>query len=243
MYLFRSIIILMVLFVFTVLGQAREIHIATDTWEGYSNKDGTGYYLEILKEIYPPPNYTLKISYVPFKRALYMVEGGKADITVGVNRGDIDDDFIAEPIVENDKVDIIVHKQLAQKWQGLDSLKDKKIVAKIGYGFDKNIKVPIDYTEITTLLSMMRMLSIGRIDAVLDYNGDIKKLWRESGLDENYTIIKAVLTNQAYFAFARGQQDLKKHFEKTFQTLVQSGKILELGKKNGLEENQLPQPK
>ena len=243
MNLFRSVTVLLVLLLFTSVGQAKEIHVVTDIWQGYTNKDGTGYYLDILREIYPPPAYTLNVSYVPFKRSLVMIEEGKADICLGVYQGDIPDDLLAKHFVENDKVDAVVSKQIAKSWKGLKSLKNRRVVAKIGYGFDVNFTFPIDYSEKINLLSMMKMLKANRVDAVLDYEIDIKKHWQESGLDEQFTIINAVIANQAFFGFAKKEQELKAHFEKMFLALVQSGKILELGQKNSLDAARIPSSK
>jgi len=240
MFFFRSIIILIVLGVFSPLSYAQEIHVATDIWEGYSNGDGTGYYFDILREIYPSPEYVLKVSYVPFRRGLRMVETARADVTLGVNRGDMDDGFIAKPVVENDTVDLLMSRDLAQKWQGLNSLKNKRIAARSGYNFDIHFDFPIEYSENNSLLGMMRMLKIGRIDAVLDYLADMKNLWEQACLDDNYIIMEAVLASPAFFAFSREQQDLKKHFETKFQELLQSGRVYELGRKYGIEESQLP---
>jgi len=182
----------------------------------------------------------LNINYVPFRRSLRMVEAAQADIVLGVNSTDIDADLIANPVVENDAVDLLLHKELARNWQGLRSLEYKKIAAKRGYGFDVHFNFPIDYHENNTLLGMMKMLSVGRIDAILDYEADIKNMWKESGLDEDFIIIKAVLVSKAFFAFSRDQQGLKKHFEEKFPELLQSGKIYEIGKLYGIEESQLP---
>jgi|GEM_PF-2794462 len=81
-FFFRSSIILVVLRIFSPLSYAQEIRVATDIWEGYSNRDGTGYYFDILREIYPSPEYVLKVSYVPFRRGLRMVETAREDVTL-----------------------------------------------------------------------------------------------------------------------------------------------------------------
>ena len=65
-------------------------------------------------------------------------------------------------------------------------------------------------------------------------------MWKRAGLDDNYTVIEAVLTNKAFFAFSKKQQKLKTHFEKKFPELLQSGRIYGFGKRYGIAESELP---
>lgn len=217
----------------------KEIQVVTDTWHNYSNSDGSGYYLDILKEIYPSPKYTLKVRYVPYRRALYLVETGKADITVGVYKGDLAGKYIGKYFVLNDKVDVVVSNEIARNWQSLTSLKDKRIVSKIGYSLNNYINFPIIYRERSSLLNMMRMLQAGRTDAVLDFAVDITQLWQEAGLEDDFKIIENVIRIDAYFAFSIEQQDLKHRFEQVFPELVQSGKVEKIRLKYGSDINRL----
>ena len=232
----------MVITLLSVQCYAKDVVVATDTWENYTNEDGTGYYLDVLRAVFPAPEYKLKIKRFPYKRALHNVEHDKADITLGVCQGDMPDKFLAMKYIDIDSVDLLVNKEISDNWQGLKSLKDKKVVAKIGYGFDAFFEVPINYTEKAHLLGMMKMLGAGRVDAVLDYKEGLEGNWEKSKLGKNkYSIVEGVISSKTYFAFATKSQDLKNHFLKVFPSLVKSGKILEIGKKYNIPTNKLPQ--
>ncbi len=242
MLFYRFVTILTLLLCMASQAHAKDITVVVDTWESYSNTDDTGYYLDILQAVFPTPDYTLSISHVPYKRALLMVIQGKADLTVGVAPGDMPGKFIVDQYLEVEKVAVVVKRETAARWQGLQSLKNKVVVAKIGYEFSGNFTVPIYYSEKSSLLSMLKMLAAGRVDAVLDYAEDIKKEWARAGLNDNFTILESVISNKVYPAFNTERQDLRIHFEKTFQMLVKAGTIRSIGIKYGLDPENLPQP-
>jgi hypothetical protein len=225
---------------FPFQSQAEDITVVTDIWEDYTNEDETGFYLDVLREVFPFPQYNLIIQYLPYKRAIYMVEQGEADITTGVNPGDMPDKYLAMEYVEKDTVDMLVKKELAENWQGLKSLKNKYVVAKIGYNFENFFEVPVHYKEKTQLLNMMKMLRAGRVDAVLDYKNDLEKLWDKAELTDDYVIVERVIVNDAYYAFADRSLALKKHFLEVYPALVKSEKIFKIGLQYGVENRNLP---
>lgn len=58
--------------------------VATDEWSSYTNKDGTGYYFDVLRAIFPAPEYELDIKIVPYARSLSMVKDGSAQVVLGI---------------------------------------------------------------------------------------------------------------------------------------------------------------
>ncbi len=235
-------VLLLIILSFTSLVHSQEIHVATDVWEGYTNKDGTGYYLEVIKSIFPAPQYSIKISYVPYMRAVSMVKSGQADVVLGVYMGDLDDKLVAQKnYVEIDEIDIVVNQSFAKTWQGVASLRDKRVVAQIGFGFNELFDTPMKYSEKVDLVGMLKMLKSGRTDAVIDYVGDIKRVWSTAGMNDDFAIIRRIKTNKTYFAFSQKKPALKVHFEDKFSALVASGKIKAIGLKHGLNEASIPQ--
>ena len=59
------------------------IHIATESWDLYSNTDGTGLFLDITRAIYEPRGIRIEVEFVPYKRALRLLEQQKADAMYG----------------------------------------------------------------------------------------------------------------------------------------------------------------
>ena len=224
----------------TFAARAEDIVVATDVWEGYTSKDERGYYIDLLRAIYPAPEYALKFKFVPFKRSLRMLESGDADILLGAYPEDVAAVQLAKYPTNSDSIGAVVSKDLAVNWKGLESLTDKVVVAKIAYGFDRYFKTPIKYSEKDKLKSMLQMLKKGRVDAVLDFSKDIQLIWSPLQLDEHFVVIDGVIIENVYPGFAADKPDLKLHYEKAFLRLYQSGKVREMILKHKLAEAEIP---
>lgn len=215
--------------------KAEQIVVVTDEWEGYTSKDGEGYYIDILRQIYNQPEDDLKVVIVPYARSIGMVMSGKADIVLGIYRGEMADKHLALYVVEQDLVDIVVSKETAQVWDGMKTLEGQVVLAKIGYAFDDITDVKMKYAEKSSLEGMVKMLSVGRAVGVLDYQADLLPLVKKEGLDKRgYTIIQSVLSSPIYFGFADNSKAevLKTRFENGFKDLYSSGEIKRLMDKN-----------
>lgn len=239
----KILLVLIGLF-FINVSVAEKILVVTDEWEGYTSKEGSGYYMDLLKKIFNEPSDNIEFLVTPYARSLAMIEGGKADIVLGIYRDEIPDKHLAAYVVEQDLVDILVSKEMASQWQGVKTLEGKPVLAKIGYSFDDITDVKMKYSEKASLEGMIKMLSVGRAVGILDYKADLEPLVKKTGLDkEGYTIITSVLSSPIYFGFADNprSQGLKKRFEKGFKVLFESGEVKRLmesslGNSNGLTE-------
>ena len=63
--------------------QRNEIIFGSEVQEGYVNSDKTGLYVDILKAVYEPSGYTVKIKLMPFKRFSQEVNKGLIDGAIG----------------------------------------------------------------------------------------------------------------------------------------------------------------
>ncbi|MFC4992344.1 substrate-binding periplasmic protein [Rubritalea tangerina] len=232
--------LLLALFTLTIPLHAREIIVATDVWQGYSAKDSRGYYIDLLRTIFPKPEYQLKFEFVPFKRSIMMLQKGEADILLGAYPSNLPAQQLAKFPTDSDSVSAAVSKQLAKNWNGKQSLTHKKIVARTAYGFDRYFSNPITYSEQPNLKAMLKMLKMGRVDAVLDYKKDMATYWNLLDMQDQWVIIDGVITENVYPGFALDQKDLKAHYEKTFLTLYQNGTIKTLMQKHKIAKERFP---
>src|SRR5688572_6976400 len=60
------------------------ITFITESWEGYTNTDGTGVYLELIKKVFEP-DHNVVIKYVPWKRAMTTFAKGDIDGIIGAS--------------------------------------------------------------------------------------------------------------------------------------------------------------
>lgn len=61
------------------IANAETIRWVTESWQNYTNEDGSGLYNDILRAVFA--EYQLETVYIPWKRALLEVKNGSADIT------------------------------------------------------------------------------------------------------------------------------------------------------------------
>ncbi|WP_258405237.1 substrate-binding periplasmic protein [Shewanella mesophila] len=193
----------------------------------YTNRDGSGYYLDLVRRVFPEPEFQLEVDLVPFARSLYLVEQKRADMGLGVYLGDVNVSYYSREPVEVDKVDAAVTPELAAMWKDVSSLKRKKVQAMLEYRFDSFVSVPMYYEESSDLLQMLNHVNSGRIDAVMDYKDEMEKLATKLSHPRQYVIIENVLSPAVYFVFPqtpKGER-LKVIFDSKMDELIQSGEI------------------
>lgn len=208
--------------------------IATDDWEGYAHRDGSGYYLELFKEIFEPEGVTVSIKFFPYKRTVEMVSTNKADVMLGAYEKEVVTGSFAKFPLEIDKVDAAVRPEIANNWNGIQSLEGKRVGAVKGYAFDDYMEVNMRYKELSQLTSMLKMLNHGRLDAVVDYEADIHVAEKELGEKPQYVIVNSIIANPSYAVFANtaNGKEMLKIFEAGMQKLMANGRLKVLMEKN-----------
>ncbi|MEH6461689.1 substrate-binding periplasmic protein [Chitinimonas sp. JJ19] len=210
---------------------AETLHIATAEYLGYAESSGKGYYLDLLRKIYPAPAYQLKIRFVPYERARMMLDAGSADILPSTNNLQANKILLSAQMTDMDVVDAAVQGSRFPAWQGKTSLTGMRVGAQIGYAFTEYAPdVRMDYQEKISLSSMLEMLAANRLDVVLDYEAEMKPLLAKLPSQAGIVIKPAVLTKPLYFGFVgkpRGAQ-LKARFDTELAKLKQSGELKRL---------------
>lgn len=204
-----------------------KIKVVTDIWLNSTNKDGSGYYFDLLRDIYTPHGIELSIEFTPYSRALAKLKYGQVDVLLGAYKGQFKDDWYSQYPVENDVVDGLINSQLNEKWQGLKTLKGKKVVAEFGYAFGDFIGIDADYTEMRDVDAMIKMLASGRVDAILDYKINLLPKIQAMGLADRLIIKHGVFEMPVYFVFYKPPQanNFKQIFDVGMKTMVEEGRL------------------
>jgi polar amino acid transport system substrate-binding protein len=206
------------------------IIVVSDEWKNYSNKDGSGYYLDTVREIFDKQGLAVTFKIVPYQRSVEMINNKTADVIVGVYKTkDVSANYSSTPF-EIDRVDAALSVTIANNWQGLASLKGQRVGALKGYSFDDYIDVDMRYKEMSKLKSMLKMLNHGRLDAVLNYEPDMLQAQKSINENPQYTIKNSVLENRTYAAFANNPkgQRLLKVFNQGITSLHKSGQLKDI---------------
>ncbi|RTR27936.1 transporter substrate-binding domain-containing protein [Shewanella atlantica] len=208
----------------------RVVTIATDSWLGYTNRDGSGYYFDILKRVFPEKEWQLQIDIVPFSRVRYLVDHNRTDMALGFYSGDTAKALYSHYPVEVDSVDAAITPEMAVIWKGAESLSHKKVQALLAYRYDEFISVPMYYEESSNLLEMMNRVNRGQVDAVLDYKPVMLTMVPKLNQPRQFVIIENVFRTEIYFVFSDNERGakLKRHFDSELKKLIDSGELDEL---------------
>jgi polar amino acid transport system substrate-binding protein len=177
--------------------------VVADEWEGYTQADGSGYWFDLMRLLYEPLGHTLIFRTVPYPRALEEIRKGKSQITPATYRGDLDDNHTElSVIIEQDNVDAFVLAQNFPDWRGAESLAGRRVVARLEYGYDRFLPSNIIYSEKPQLEGMLKMLVLGRVDAVLDYSADVQALVNSGAVTASWVVKPGIIQPAEYAAFA-----------------------------------------
>jgi len=217
--------------------QKIQINIASDEWQGFVTQEGTGYYLDLLRLVFPSQKYKLNIAIYPYSRSIYMVQNNNADIVLGIWANEHPASQLSSYPVETDIFDALM-RPAHPAITGPESFDQLRVLAQTGYGLDELLHNPFSYKESVELSRMIKMVKANRADALIGYHFELEEIMQELGFQNQLVIIKHVLTEHAYFGFCSTEKcfKLKSLFDESFLDLHQKGII----KKLLMDNNQSP---
>ena len=205
---------------------AKDINVATDLWEGYSSKDGTGYYFAVLKRVFPEHSYSFH--FMPYSRSIAMLDKQQVDLVFGASESDFENAYCSKYILEADKTDMLVLASFYRRYGSLNDLVGKHVVSHLGYDWADLLPEGTKYSEYSDLTQMIKLLKKGRVDAILDYRADIEALLAVApNLADGLSIIESVLSYDSTFCFAATEKgaQLLIQFEQVIPSLIESGEL------------------
>ncbi|MFG1526925.1 transporter substrate-binding domain-containing protein [Halobacteriovorax sp. FRX-2] len=212
--------------------EIKTIEISTPKWDGFTNKDGSGLYFELVKKAYSLSNIKVNYTFVPWPRAVKYVNENHKDAMLGAYNSD------EESIYPNFPIDVeytlvIYKKNTLKDWQGVESLKGKEVYWVRGYNYHEYIKTKLDWRELQDTNQGLKLLEKGRIKFFIDSNNTLRPKLKEFKIDLKDYEIKPVITKFLYVRFSRTKksQELIKIFDKNMATLLKSKDLEKIYKK------------
>lgn len=197
---------------------------AGPSWVRFTNIDGQGLYHEIISRVFT--GYQVKHIYVSTIQAKSMVAVGRADIKLCETIEDPPLIIASIPMYENDYFVLYMKNNIPQ-WEGERSLAGKKLVWRQGYYTKADFPVPVDFLEVRSGESALKMVEHGRADLYVDDFSLIMQSFSVVG--ENFNAarfgLQRIGTRKYYPVFAdtvRGK-DLRNHYEEEMQRLYREG--------------------
>lgn len=151
------------------VAQAKEFIVVGEEFPPMTNSDGSGQQFEIVQHIIESQGHSVRFQVYPYKRAVLMVEEGKADMMIGMLKYDTDKVNFSKLPHDADNVVAIypTHKNIV--WQGLETFRDKNIAIVAGLGLERFLEgIPHTKTELTTRDQAFKKMLLGREDFLID---------------------------------------------------------------------------
>lgn len=209
-----------------------EIHFVSEAWENVTHADGTGLCWELFRKVYEPRGIQVRFEIVPYARATNMVQQKQADASVGVYLDEYDHALFSEWHYLRDLVLAIFKKGKVTTWDGEKSLSGK-IGWMRGYAFNEYLQMEVNFHEVDTRKSGLKMLERDRLDFFLDTETELREALQEGHIDVDAFQVETLLTLTVHLAFAeneRGRQ-LRQIFDERMAELAASGELRPLYEK------------
>jgi hypothetical protein len=235
--LIRFLTALAVLLLLAVCAHAEEILTISPSWQGFTSPDGQGLYHDLIRAAFKSEGASIKHQEVPAKRGRIMLSEGHADIYMcgtiplkGVQMAEL-------PMYEGEFHALFLTRMVPD-WSGMASLKDRKLVWRIGYYSPRDFTVPVQFEETPTGTEALIRVLRGSADFYIDDVHLIRETINASpaAIDASEYRIESAGFRQYFplFTLSERGQRLRETFENRMRTLALQGKLLPIYEKWGL---------
>jgi len=210
--------------------EIRNIRIVTPEWEDCTQKDGTGLFFEIIRSIYEPEGIQMEYEFVPWKRAVYMVEERKeADAYLSGRK--TKNRFAPNYPLWTEYAAAVFRKDRIPEWKGFETLRGRTAVWIRGYDYhtDRRIAdVRLDHwDEIDEPAQAWGVLEKGRYDFYIEALLDIEQYIRKNHVNMDNYRIETLWGEYAHVLFAKTakSQKLIEIYDRRIVELFKSGEL------------------
>lgn len=223
MYRFLMALLLCCPLLYSQANARQSIVIVSEEWPGFVDAQGQGYYMDLLRKIFPKTEYDLELRLTPYSRSIKLAKENKAHIVLGIWANEYPNEHISHYPVEIDLVDAIVREKQVMI-QGASAFNGLRVLSRTGYGFDVLLDRPLSYTERIDMPAMLYMVSNNRADVFLGYKEKVKPALTKAG-HKNLKLVENVLSEFVVFGFCsnRDCDQMRRTFDARYVELYHSG--------------------
>ena len=207
------------------------IRIATESWETYTNQDGSGVFLDITRAIYEPRGIQLEVEFMPFSRAMFSIENQTADAMYGTYSQEIEQKpFLITPTkpIDVEQTVAIYKRNQVDQWDGEASLKGKQLGWVRGYDYNDYMSFKLDeFTELVDTRQGLDMLKADRFDFFLDHGGELAYTIKGTEFEGTDYGTGIVFQDDLFMAFANNERgmELARIFDEGMTELRETGQL------------------
>lgn len=144
-----------------------EVITTSPSWNTFTNKDGTGLYHEVMREVFALHDIPVRHEYSKSSRSEELVIQNSADIMTC-------DDKTSPPLVMSrfpmyqNVFHVFYRKNRIGPWKGVETLRDKEILSQPSFYDQSNFSVPVKIKEVMTGAQALSIILRDRSDFYAD---------------------------------------------------------------------------
>ncbi len=202
-----TIMILSLCVIGSAAGQdIKSIKIVTPEWEDCTYKDGTGLFFEIVRNVYEPEGIRMEYEFVPWKRAVYIVEE-KKEADAYLSRMKDRDRLAPDYPLWVEYAAAVFRKDNIAEWKGIATLSGKTAVWIRGYDYHTEKRIADvklkKWDEIDKSEQAWGLIEKGRYDFYIDALIDIEQYIRKNKVNTEIYGIGIIWGEPSYMIFAK----------------------------------------
>jgi polar amino acid transport system substrate-binding protein len=169
----KRVSLLILTLIFLIFAEAKVLTSASDPWPPFIDPQSSseGLSLEIVRAAFKTQGYTIKHSYIPWARAMKNLKEGKIDIIPNTWMTEERKQFLeySNTYISNE-IKFIKKAGDPFEFNGLSSLKGKKVGTVRGYGYGDEFSNSSDFKreDVSSIHQNIKKLILGRIDLTLE---------------------------------------------------------------------------
>ncbi|WP_314533563.1 transporter substrate-binding domain-containing protein [uncultured Pseudomonas sp.] len=220
--------LLIVLCAFTSLVQAQDVPgkvmLASEEWNDYTNKDGSGLAWDVLRQVFEPAGITLQTRSVPYTRSVGLAQRGEVDGWVGSYRDEATG--VLYPHWNFDSDHIYALGLASTPAPTVATLGNYRLAWVRGYKYEEYLPNVHRFNQIERRDGILPMLQHARADFYIDALTEAKYVLNQADDPSKFTLTH-IAELPLYIGFADNERGraLMVVFDQRMAALVKSGEL------------------
>ncbi|WP_395610354.1 substrate-binding periplasmic protein [Pseudomonas sp. B22129] len=201
-----------------------KVMLASEEWNDYTNKDGSGLAWDVLRQVFEPAGITLQTRSVPYTRSVGLAQRGEVDGWVGSYRDEARD--VLYPHWNFDSDHIYALGLATTPTPSIATLGNYRLAWVRGYKYEEYLPNVHRFNQIERRDGILPMLQHGRADFYIDAHTEAKFVLSQSGNPSQFKLTH-IAELPLYVGFAdndRGRA-LMAVYDQRMAALVRSGEL------------------
>ncbi|WP_035025055.1 substrate-binding periplasmic protein [Enterovibrio calviensis] len=206
---------------------SQEVTIVSEAWADATNKNGSGLYFDIMREVFEPLGYKLNFLTTTYSRSVYLVQTKKMHAFLGSYIDEQEDVLYPYWHFDAEQVAAVYKSYAIPEWEGEQSLQGKTVGWVKGYDYNEYMGTTVNIREVKSRRQGLTMLYSDRLDALIDARSEIEEEFEKVNIDRNAFVISNFTDLKLYPAFTNTPQgeELRRAYDEGFEELLHSGKL------------------